>query len=563
MATRAEQYSKSSRLSYLGTWKTRLKKILLNQQETSNEVLETMKEQLAMEEHRSGSDGENVPSVLHLDVDCFFVNAARVRDPKLRGKKVVVVTGMDSGSEVCTASYEARASGIKKGMLVRDARLADPDLCYVRTTEDLFTLMTQLTASMYSVILAFSPDIHPLSCDDVYIKPPLQSHASLCRAASILQRTITSITACPVSIGVGPTTLIARYATSLSKKNGGNRVTSASLADFLKAGVRSVNGIGRKTAERLTSLGLHTCDDIARNPALLGRSGLGKALETRLRMACSGEETNSLQYGVASFFGDVPSTLSRNLNWAVRPQHAGDLVNTVRDVAKQVIAAMRDIKEACPSVVVRRIGLKLLIRTPNAPEPLKRHGHGKVSPWTASVEGNDIEGLSTTVLVPQYLASKVSHHTPDQVRGVTIWVGLVQSTGKQEATGKITSFFSKVVPTSGGVKEAQEVVQLADEEEQKENLFVPDTDSEGPPLFSDSEESSSVLPETIIIEEAPAVPVPEFMTSTQFFSPPPAPARIVIDADVPVEYSEKRRVNRVASRGPKRHKSEVVTISLL
>lgn len=143
-------FYKNSRLHHLSTWKAELKGLVAEAQERAeNGVLEGLPvdgDEAAASDVRTGSGGElsmrgaefifRSPSrakgkqkaedvervIMHCDFDCFFVSAGLVSRPQLRGRPVVVCHsqgsqgGASSTSEIASASYEARAFGIKNGM---------------------------------------------------------------------------------------------------------------------------------------------------------------------------------------------------------------------------------------------------------------------------------------------------------------------------------------------------------------------------------------------------------------------------------------------------------------
>ena len=74
-----------------------------------------------------------LPIIGHLDADCFYVSAERVRSPELRGKPVAVLG--NQGACIIAKSYEMKARGVTTGMPIWDARKLCPEAIYVTRTK--------------------------------------------------------------------------------------------------------------------------------------------------------------------------------------------------------------------------------------------------------------------------------------------------------------------------------------------------------------------------------------------------------------------------------------------
>ncbi|KAJ9456573.1 DNA polymerase IV [Diplonema papillatum] len=197
---------------------------------------------------------------LHVDVDCFFVSVARVLQPELAGAPVVVVSGADDWSDVCTASYEARAVGITKGMILKEARrlaaAAGLAVHLVKTGPKLFAALTRATFLLYKTVAQVSEWVHPVSCDELFACVPKWyrctyayselynasvDDASVVRLAHAIKGEVLRQTGCSVSIGISDKSrLLARHANNHFAK-GGQRVRVRIRRD---TPVSVVKGIG-------------------------------------------------------------------------------------------------------------------------------------------------------------------------------------------------------------------------------------------------------------------------------------------------------------------------------
>ena len=421
MTSRAASYAETSRLSFLGTWKTRLREIVST--ELSNQLLDPVLEaELRAIEDESDPDNN---FVLHIDVDCFFVSAARVSNPELHNIPIAVTSGGDNYSDICTASYEARRFGIKKGMLLSKARAQCPTLSIVRVSPEMFKLLNELTREMYKVFLQYSTDVYPLSCDELLMKVPKRYSKNVFESAKILRQAILTKTKCPVSIGIGLSSIMARQSTQFAKPPGTGIHQLHSLLDLP---VRSLTGVGRVMEKKLTAMKITKCQHISQTDEKTLQKVIGSVLARKLLAMAAGQEASDIQFGAAAFLEQKPQSISRNLNWAVRPTERKDVDSIIKDVSTQVHQALTCI-ESNPTP--QKVTLKLLIRAKDAPLPSKRFGHGLVTPWVSSSPYR--LGIAETAI-------KVFHSFTgqvDQIRGVGVALHLKYK-DEEEKRGVIT-----------------------------------------------------------------------------------------------------------------------------
>ncbi len=281
-----------------------------------------------------GMEAGAADMIFHVDIDAFFASVEQVLDPSLRGRPVIVGGRPDDRSVVASASYEARARGVKTAMPIAQAHRICPDGAFLRGT---YAHYQQAADRVFAICADFTPAVEPASIDEGYLDmrgterlwrrpemlneehltpnhgstttggsvPPGQSaldirrsfvirHSSLdirCRrpwpesAAIALRGRILAETGLHVSIGVGTNKLIARVATDLAKPNGVCSVRAGCEEAFLAPmPIEVIPGIGRKTADRLRQAGVQTVGDLRQVPArmLENRFGvLGRELADR------------------------------------------------------------------------------------------------------------------------------------------------------------------------------------------------------------------------------------------------------------------------------------------
>src|SRR5215472_17292914 len=108
-------------------------------------------------------------AIAHLDADCFYVSAERVRDDFLL-KKPVGVLG-NQGACVIAKSYEMKAAGVATGMPIWDAIVKCPGGVYVKRD---FRWYEVLSRRMLDVVREFSPEVEYYSIDEFFFRalPP-------------------------------------------------------------------------------------------------------------------------------------------------------------------------------------------------------------------------------------------------------------------------------------------------------------------------------------------------------------------------------------------------------
>ena len=191
----------------------------------------------------------------HVDADCFYVSAERVRFPHLAGVPTCVLG--NHGACIIAKSYEAKAAGITTGQPIWEALPVCPQAVYVKRD---FRWYEVLSRRMLDLVRAISPRVEFYSIDESFftvddpgIAKPLQ--AAILRKVGV-----------PVSIGIAPTKTLAKLCSDSSKPNGCLVVASDKERLRLLHGlsVTEVTGIARKTAAKLAVHRIKTCEQFAK-----------------------------------------------------------------------------------------------------------------------------------------------------------------------------------------------------------------------------------------------------------------------------------------------------------
>src|SRR5262245_32454017 len=156
--------------------------------------------------------------ILHVDLDAFYASVEVLKDPSLAGKPVVVGSPGPRGV-VMSASYAARARGLRSAMPSIRARRLCPEAVFVPPDFDAYRACSN---HFREILLAHSPSVEPLSLDEAFLDV---SGATLLFGdpPSVAQRIRSAIRdelALIASVGVGPNKLLAKLASTQAKPDG-------------------------------------------------------------------------------------------------------------------------------------------------------------------------------------------------------------------------------------------------------------------------------------------------------------------------------------------------------
>lgn len=204
---------------------------------------------------RAGEQNHRV--IAHLDLDAFFAAVELHRHPELRGLPLVVGGDPDRRGVVATASYAARAFGIRSAMSCAEARRRCPDVVFVRPD---ITRYREWSRRVWDLVAKHSSCVEQIGIDEGYIvlDETGQAHALRIRQAIRDQIRLSA------SLGVATCKVVAKIASDRDKPGGITVVPPGGEAAFLAPlPLRALPGIGPRTGERLGAADLVTVGDLA------------------------------------------------------------------------------------------------------------------------------------------------------------------------------------------------------------------------------------------------------------------------------------------------------------
>lgn len=211
-------------------------------------------------------------SILHIDMNAFYVSVELRRRPELRGLPVVV-GGTGGRGVVSAASYEARRYGVHSALSSAVARRLCPDAIFIHPDMEHYL---EVSRQLREIFEAFTPLVEQISVDEAFLDVTgagaLIGDAQ--EVARQLRDKVMRETELPCTVGIAPNKFIAKMASEFAKPRatpdgiepgyGVYEVEPGREIEFLHPmPVGSLWGVGPKTLQRLHTLGIHTIGDVA------------------------------------------------------------------------------------------------------------------------------------------------------------------------------------------------------------------------------------------------------------------------------------------------------------
>lgn len=224
-------------------------------------------------------------TILHVDMNAFFASVEQQANPSLRGRPVAVVGR--GRTVVVTASYEARARGVKTGMTTWEARRICPHVVFVIADNRKYQHVSAETVAM---MRDYTPLVEVFSIDEAWmdVTGSLRLFGGAESIAHHLKARIRHRFGLTCSIGIAPNKLLAKLASEMRKPDGLTVVSPGDVPALMeRTPVEDLCGIGRRMAEKLRLLGIRTCGELGRfdEGLLLRRFGV---VGRRLRLMGQG-----------------------------------------------------------------------------------------------------------------------------------------------------------------------------------------------------------------------------------------------------------------------------------
>lgn len=206
------------------------------------------------------------PRVICLvDLNCFFAQIEQQDYVYWRNRPVAVTNGK-LGSTIITASYEARAFGVKTGMRLKEARQLCPELIQASSRPERYAeVSTTIMESLYDI----TPDLQPASIDEAFLDLTHCQHLyeSPEEMGYLVKDTISHATGLTCSVGVSGDKTTAKFAAKLNKPDGMTVITPWDAENRLAGeDITELSGINKGIGGFLARYGVYKCGDMKKIP---------------------------------------------------------------------------------------------------------------------------------------------------------------------------------------------------------------------------------------------------------------------------------------------------------
>ncbi len=303
-------------------------------------------------------------TILHVDMDAFFASVEERDNPALKGKAVVVGTGVRG--VVSAANYEARKFGIHAAMPVGRAKRLAPHAIFVPPNMSRYS---EVSSHIMEIFRSVTPLVEPLSLDEAFLdvtgaKRLLGDGREIAKQIRAKVEASEGITC---SVGIATTKFIAKLASGRCKPNGMLEIASDRVLEFLHPlPVNAIWGVGPKTNEELQKLGLRTVADIANTPRQTLIRALGEAAGASLYELAWGRDYRDVEPE------EVDKSISAAETFDTDTEDQEIVLRELLRLAEKATYRMRekDFSARTISIKVRFADFKTISRSKTVPLPI-------------------------------------------------------------------------------------------------------------------------------------------------------------------------------------------------
>jgi len=232
--------------------------------------------------------------IAHFDLDAFFVSVEQLRNPKLKGKPILIGGSSDRGV-VASCSYEARQFGIHSAMPLRHALRLCSHAVVVKSDYEAYSYYSKVVTD---VIRDSVPLFEKSSIDEFYIDlTGMDKHFGCWKFTNELKGKVNKESGLPISFALATNKLVSKIATNEVKPRGGIAVPGGNEQQYLAPlSIMKIPGVGKEVGLKLLKMGVETIKTLSEIPVEMLQNLLGKWGIELWRRAQGIDETQVVPY---------------------------------------------------------------------------------------------------------------------------------------------------------------------------------------------------------------------------------------------------------------------------
>jgi DNA polymerase IV len=310
---------------------------------------------------------KNGKVILHVDMNSFYASVEMAYDPTLKGKSLAIAGNVEERRGIIvTCNYEARKFGVKTTMPLWEARKLCPELIVMKPN---FERYRAVSLGMFEILRNYTDLVEPVSIDEGYldITESFEKGSPIEIAESIQMRILEQLDI-PCSIGIAPNKFLAKTASDMKKPMGITILRKRDIPNVLwPLNTEEMHGVGKKTAEKLQTIGIHTIGDLAKGneiqlKTLLGINGI------RIKERANGIDSRPVDPESVSEFKSIGN--STTLPKDVSNQH--ELFRVLESLAETVSVRLKrkNVLASTLGITIRDKDRKTITRSKKLSNPI-------------------------------------------------------------------------------------------------------------------------------------------------------------------------------------------------
>lgn len=215
-------------------------------------------------------------TIVHMDLDTFFVSCERLHNSSL--EKIPVIIGGGDRGVVASCSYEARFYGVRSAMPIKMALKLCPEAKVIKGDMELYS---KLSHTVTEIIEEKAPLVEKASIDEHYLDiTGMDKFFGAYRWTEELMNSVTQHTGLPVSFALSINKTVAKIGTGEAKPFGKKEIQQEQVKSFLSPlSIKKIPMVGDTTFRLLSRIGIRTIHTLADMPVhilqqILGKNGL-------------------------------------------------------------------------------------------------------------------------------------------------------------------------------------------------------------------------------------------------------------------------------------------------